>query len=559
MPSTSLLSIDGLNVHTHAGHHLLKDVSFTIRPGQQLGLIGESGSGKSLTALAVMGLLSETLHTRGHISLQGAPGNLLRYRPAQLAQIRGRRVSMVFQEPMTALNPLMKVGRQVAEAVQLHRRDLSRHEARRAVIELFDDVRLPHSTAIYERYPHQLSGGQRQRVLIAMAMANDPELIICDEPTTALDATVQRSILRTLSRLAAERGTAMLMITHDLGVISQTCTDVLVMRGGVIVERGSVSQVLASPQHPYTTGLLAASDLSARDARGHLYTARSAQQGYVPGVALASPRLPEPGEEILRAEEISKTYRGKNRLWRRHTAGTQALAPMSLSVHESQRLGIVGESGSGKSTLLSIIAGLSTPTTGRLTLDGHPARAADLQHVAHMVFQDPASSLNPRMRIGHAVAEPLLATGMSAAERAQRVGEVLEEVGLSASMATRYPHEFSGGQRQRISLARALAPRPRILLADEPVSALDVSARAHVLNTLLDVVRDYRLALVFISHDLGVIRTLCSDVIVLKDGLVVERGDVNTLFATPREDYTKKLISAVPRVAVRGDEDPPGS
>ncbi|MBV7301431.1 ABC transporter ATP-binding protein [Corynebacterium sp. TAE3-ERU2] len=545
--SDTVLDVDDLQVRTRDGHQLLRGVSFSIAAGEKVGIIGESGSGKSLTALSIMGLHSHTLHTSGRITLRGEPGNLVDYSPARYASLRGRRISMVFQEPMTALNPLMKIGPQVREAVQLHQQDLDSAALKRRALALLEEVRLPDPDALYERYPHQLSGGQRQRVLIAIALANDPELIVCDEPTTALDATVQASILATLNRLTEQRGTAVLFITHDLGVMAQICERVLVMREGEIVERGTTQQVLREPGD-YTRGLVAASDLAARDSRGHLYTVGSADESYRPGHAYAQPEFPTPGPVVLEAQQISQSYRSRG--WRaRQRRTTQALEPLSLSLRAGQRLGVVGESGSGKSTLLKLLAGLESSRSGEILVDGRAATARTLQQVAQIVFQDPAASLDPRMRVGESIAEPLRAARLGAAERTARVQEVLADVGLDAEVARRYPHEFSGGQRQRISLARALAPRPRILLADEPVSALDVSARAQVINLLTEVVREYQLALVFVSHDLGVVQALCSEVMVLKQGQLIEEGATAELFAQPQQSYTRALIDAVPRLS----------
>ncbi|WKD60645.1 Glutathione import ATP-binding protein GsiA [Corynebacterium ciconiae DSM 44920] len=545
--SDTVLKVEDLKVSTRDGHQLLNGVSLSIAPGETVGIIGESGSGKSLTALSIMGLHSHTLHSSGHITLRDQPGNLLDYSPRRYARLRGRRISMVFQEPMTALNPLMKIGPQVREALKLHQPNLDSPALRRRSVELLDQVRLPDPEELYGRYPHQLSGGQRQRVLIAIALANDPELIICDEPTTALDATVQASILDTLTQLAQQRGTAVLFITHDLGVMARMCERVMVMRRGEIVERGSTQQVLHEPTHSYTRGLVAASDLAARDPQGRLYTVGSADESYSPGHAHARPEFPALGPVVLEADGISKSYRFRG--WRaRSRRTTQALAPVSLQLRAGQRLGVVGESGSGKSSLVRLLAGLDTSDTGAIRVDGRRASSGVLQASSQMVFQDPAASLDPRMRVGESIAEPLRAARMSTAERAERVREVLADVGLEPDVAQRYPHEFSGGQRQRISLARALAPRPRVLLADEPVSALDVSARAQVINLLTQVVHDYQLGLVFVSHDLGVVQALCSEVMVLRRGELIEQEEVAALFSAPRASYTRALIDAVPQL-----------
>lgn len=460
---------------------ILHGVSLHLGPTSRLGLIGESGSGKSMTALSIMGLLPPVLRATGSITFQGE--EILGLPDRRMRKLRGRRIAMVFQEPMTALDPLMTVGRQVAEAAG---------GSAAAVEKLFDDVQLPRERM--NAYPHELSGGQRQRVLIAMAIAGDPDVLICDEPTTALDVTVQDQILSLLERLARERTMALLFVTHDLGVIARMCDEVAVMRDGHIVEHGSAASVLRSPSHEYTRALVAAS---------------------LPG---APARIRATGEDMITIDHASRIYGERT-----------ALDDVSLRVARGERLGIVGGSGSGKTTLLKIIAGLDSPTSGSSSVD------AGVQ----MVFQDPHSSLNPRLRVGRSVAE-------SCGGDLNRVREVLAEIGLPADAADRFPHEFSGGQRQRISIARAVAPRPDILLADEPVSALDVSVRAQVLEVLESLVEDYGLTLVFVSHDLSVVRQVCSTVAVMHEGRLVEHGPTEEIWANPQHEYTRTLLQSVP-------------
>ncbi|ALC06482.1 hypothetical protein CDES_10535 [Corynebacterium deserti GIMN1.010] len=479
-----MLKVTNLTV----GSNYVKDVSFDIKPGERVGLIGESGSGKSLTALSIMGLAD--LPTTGTTTIDGLPSR----------RFCGTRVAMIFQEPMTALNPLMRVGRQIEEMMTLN--GVAKKTARTRLEKLLIDVSLPDRTA--NAYPHELSGGQRQRALIAMALGNDPDLLICDEPTTALDVTVQQHIVELLLRLAKERGTALLFITHDLGLVSQTCEKILVMKSGEIIERGTTSQVLKTPQQDYTKRLLTASTLE-------------------------TPEISERfGEPIIHISEVSRRY-----------AKTTALHPATVTVRKGERLGIVGGSGSGKTTLLKLIAGLDKPTSGSVRVDGK----------LHMVFQDPQSSLNPRMTVRNIVGESLREEG--GVDKQKRVAEVLAQVGLGPEMLDRYPHEFSGGQRQRISIARALAPKPDILLADEPVSALDVSVRKQVLDLLQSLVEEYGITLVFVSHDLAVVRHICTTVIVMDQGEIIERGRVDQVYEHPQTDYSRALLRAVPRLGAR--------
>ncbi|MCK7636508.1 dipeptide ABC transporter ATP-binding protein [Corynebacterium pygosceleis] len=538
----TLLTVTDLGVDTRRGEPLIGQVSFTIDSGERVGLIGESGSGKSLTALSLMGLLPDNLSAHGEMTLDGEPGNLIDYPDRRMRALRGRRVSMVFQEPMTALNPLMTVGAQVAEVMTHHGTVDSDDAARDRTLELLADVRIADPERVYGAHPHQLSGGQRQRILIAMALANDPDLLICDEPTTALDVTVQRQIVELILELVERRGTGLLFITHDLALVSGVCERILVMRDGNLVESGTTEQILTDPVHDYTRGLLAASDLDARDPDGHLYTVETAATGdYRPGHVHKVPAVPPIGDVVLSATGVSRTYLGKRRGFLGPRRRTEALKDVSLELRRGQRLGVVGGSGSGKSTLLRILAGLDSPTTGTVN---HAERA-------QVVFQDPMGSLDPRMRIGAIVEEPLLGLGLSAGERRTRVAEVLGEVGIGADAVDRFPHEFSGGQRQRISIARALSVKPDVLFADEAVSALDVSVRAQVLNLLSDLVADYGLALFFVSHDLSVVRQMCSDVLVLNHGDVVEAGPVEKIWSAPEADYTRELLAAVPRLVGR--------
>lgn len=594
------VDVRGLTV-TAGSTTLVDDITFRIAPGERVGLIGESGSGKSVTSTAIMGLLPDTLRTTGSVTVAGSDENLLGQSDVRLAKLRGSAMSMVFQEPMTALNPLMRVGRQVAEIMTIHR-TASSGEADRRAVELLADVGLPDPAESAKAYPHQLSGGQRQRVMLAMALANDPALLVCDEPTTALDVTVQKQVLDLVLRSVTERGTGLLFITHDLAVVASVCERVLVMNAGVVVEEGPIETVFTRPQHPYTRGLLAASDLTATDADGRLFTiataagydptrlraadesapdehpgeqapdeqapgAHSAEEAAVARAdapaAAGSPTVPENTDTdaapLVSVRGLTKTYvRSRSGLFGRATR-VEALRGLDFDIHAGERFGIVGESGSGKSTLLRILSGLDQPTAGDVEVVGTSLRGAkerdlgELRRTLQIVFQDPMGSLDPRMTVGDIVAEPLLnpanlrsGVATSSAERRRLVAEMLDQVGLPAASVERFPHEFSGGQRQRISIARALVCRPRVLVADEPVSALDVSVRAQVLNLLADLVEEYGLTLIFVSHDLGVVRHLCDTVAVMRQGEIVEMGPTEQLYDAPAHDYTRQLVLATP-------------
>lgn len=532
------LDLRDLTVRTNSGRPLLSHVSLRVAPGERVGLIGESGSGKTMTALAALGLLPDGVAATGQVRLAGVPGNLLDRGEQAMARLRGEAMSMVFQEPMTALNPLMRVGRQVAEAMTLHGA-ASRTATRRAA-ELLAEVGLPSGAA--RRYPHELSGGQRQRVGLAMALANDPAVLVADEPTTALDVTVQRQVLDLMVRLVEDRGAGLLFITHDLAVVSQVCERVVVLLEGVVVEEGPVAEVFAHPRHEYTKRLLAASTLEPRVE------------------PVETPVTSRPA--LIRVEDVTRTYPSRGEV-------VHALRGVSLEVQQGQRFGIVGESGSGKSTLLRIVAGLDRPTSGHVTsagvrigADGVPAGSTgnagapglgDLRAALQVVFQDPYSSLDPRMTVGDIVAEPLLnpanvrAGGpRTASARRDTVREMLDAVGLPLDATERYPHQFSGGQRQRIAIARALVCRPRILVADEPVSALDVSVRRQVLDLLARLADEQALTLLLVSHDLGVVRHVCDHVAVMRDGLIVEQGPTADVYDTPHHEYTRRLRDATP-------------
>ncbi|MGL3806399.1 dipeptide ABC transporter ATP-binding protein [Paeniglutamicibacter sp. R2-26] len=578
-PDATLLEVKGLTIRSGATA-LVRNVGFAMAAGERIGLIGESGSGKSLTATALLGLLPGELDVSGEARLRGVDANLLTAPEQAMRPLRGDEISMVFQEPLTALNPLMRVGAQVAEVMTQHRTVPNRQASARRAVELLASVKIPDPAVAARAYPHQLSGGQRQRVMVAMALANNPQLLLADEPTTALDVTVQRQVLGLVSEQVRERGTGLLFITHDLAVVASMCTRVLVLNRGRIVESGELDRVFSAPEHPYTRALLAASDLEATDVRGRLFTVATAA-GYVPpapGDLLEPGVVPEAGPAETRGQGTGLpgspvpdtparvpaappliSVAGLNRTYHRSRTTlfgprpeVRALRDVSFTVAAGERLGIVGESGSGKSTLLRILAGLDQPTSGSATVAGTTVAGATERQLAglrrqlQVVFQDPMGSLDPRMRVRDIVAEPLLVPGqaLDARQRAAKVAGLLEAVGLDPEAADRYPHQFSGGQRQRISIARALVCKPRVLVADEPVSALDVSVRAQVLNLLADLVDDYALTLVFVSHDLAVVRHLCDSVLVMKDGEIVESGRTEDIYGNPQHPYTRELIAS---------------
>ncbi|WP_366941998.1 ABC transporter ATP-binding protein [Cupriavidus basilensis] len=528
-PLPFLLSIDALSVALPTGADrplALDGVSLALAPGEILCVVGESGSGKSMTAGAVLGLLPDGVRrSAGRILFEGR--ELTALSEADLRRIRGARIGMIFQEPMTALNPLRTIGDQIGEVFRTHTR-LPKAEIARKVCSLLEDVRIPQPHAAAGAYPHELSGGQRQRAMIAMALALEPSLLIADEPTTALDVTTQAQILRLIRELQQRKGTAVLFITHDFGVVAEIADRIAVMRQGEVVETGPAAEILARPQHPYTQALLAA----------------------VPTLEPPAPRV-QTGDTLLAIDGIGKTYRGGGWLGRGRRQ-VQALDQVSLALPRGGALGIVGESGSGKSTLARCLVGLLDPDRGSLRLDGADLLASgsgqrrQRARRIQMVFQDPFGSLNPRRRVGELVAQGPLIHGEHPLRARLRAAELFELVGLDPSALDRYPHEFSGGQRQRIGLARALALSPDVLVADEPVSALDVSVQAQVLALLDDLRARTGLSLILITHDLRVAAQVCDRVAVMKDGRVVEEADTATLFGAPRHPYTQSLLAAVP-------------
>ncbi|MFM7698603.1 MAG: ABC transporter ATP-binding protein [Limnohabitans sp.] len=528
---TPVLSVNHLSVALPAGAdrvHAVQNISLTLNTGETLCVVGESGSGKSVLAMTVMGLLARELRvSEGELHLQGE--SLLALDDARWRRLRGQAMGMVFQEPMTALNPVMRCGEQIDEVLRCHT-DWPVLQRREAVLDIMRQVRLPEPQRILDSYPHQLSGGQRQRIVIAMAMVLKPALLICDEPTTALDVTTQQEILKLIRQLQQDSGTAVLFITHDMGVVADIADRVLVMHKGLVVEQGHCQQVLKQPVADYTRNLLAA----------------------VPGMMPPAPRVLTDSAPVLRVQGLGKTYVNRES-WTR-VRRTDALRNASLSLRAGETLGIVGESGSGKSTLARCVLRLIDPDSGAVfwgqdNIAGlSEAQLRPLRHRIQVVFQDPNRSLNPRMRVGESIMEGARNFGLNNHEAQERGKALLAKTGLPANAWNRYPSQFSGGQRQRIALARALACQPDVLVADEAVSALDVSVQAQILELLRAVQRDMGLGLLFITHDLRVAAQLCDSVIVMLQGQIVEHGATAQLYAHPQHPYTQNLLASVPGV-----------
>ena len=524
---SALVSVSNLSLTVGAGgREIVSGVSFDVAPGEMVGIVGESGSGKTQAARAIMGLTPAPLVVAGGaIRFEGV--DVTKVEPAVLRKLRGARIGMVFQEPMTSLNPSMPIGRQLDEGLKLHRRDLSTAQRRERILEMLRRVGIRDPKGAMDAWPHEFSGGMRQRMMLASVMLLEPALLIADEPTTALDAVVQRDVLELMVDLTREHHTAVLMISHDLPMVARYTERMVVMQHGKVLETGTTAGILERPQHPYTRKLL--------DAMPRRLPARRLTQD----------------APIVEVKNLVVDYAGHQRLFSR-TGAKRALNGIDLHVKPREVVAVVGGSGSGKTTLGRAIAGLLAPTSGQILFRGQPVsrRSAtwrDYRLNCQMVFQDPYSSLDPRMTIGQLVGEGLrMIEDMSSADKRRRVDEVLAEVGLGSEYAKRFPHEMSGGQRQRVAIARAIVRRPAFVIADEPVSALDVTVRAQVLDLFADLQERHGFSCLFISHDLGVVEQVADRVVVMRDGGIVEQGSRDAVFDRPQEDYTRSLLSAIP-------------
>ena len=565
MTKLTLLQINNLEIEFPSRKSVLRavdNVSLSLEKGDILGIVGESGAGKSTVGNALIGLLEPPGQmTKGEIFLDG---NRIDNLPdSEKQKIRGKEIGMIFQDPLTSLNPLQTIEHQLVETINLHL-ELGENDARQRAVELLDQVGIPDPDVRVKQYPHQFSGGMRQRVVVALALCAEPNLIIADEPTTALDVSIQAQILDLMRGLCKEKQVGMVIITHDMGVIADITDRVAVMYRGRLVEHGATEKILGNPDHPYTQSLISAVP------RPDIKLIRFPQVTYIEDVAeknteiditehwLGKAREYEtaPGP-LVELKNISMRFTTKPAFLRKNRIFLDAVNNVSLDIHEGEVFGLVGESGSGKSTVARIICGLYTPVSGAINFAGTELTALKKQSdldpfrkQMQMIFQDPYSSLNPRMRVLDIVAEPILFHQLAETRREVEiiVKDLLEHVGLGAQSAVKYPHEFSGGQRQRISIARALATRPRFLICDEPTSALDVSIQAQILNLLKDLQEELGLTMLFISHDLPVIRQMCDRVGVMKDGFLCEMKETEVLFETPEHEYTQHLLNLMPRL-----------
>jgi peptide/nickel transport system ATP-binding protein len=575
---TSILSVQNLAVQftTEEGKYdAVKGISFEIPRGKIVGIVGESGSGKSVTSLAIMRLLAaQNTSVKGNILFHTATEtiDILGIPDSQMTSIRGNKIAMIFQEPMTSLNPVHTCGAQVTEAIQRHQ-GLSKAEAKQKTIELFTEVQLPNPAQLYDRYPHEISGGQKQRVLIAMALSCDPALLIADEPTTALDVTVQKNIIELLKRIRDERNMSMIFISHDLGVISEIADEVMVMYRGNILEHKSVAAIFQNPENPYTVGLLACkpnmnlqlkrlptvSDFMNHPEENKSLAAQNLKE-IIATYAISNEEIKKRRDliysqtPILSVQNLAKWYPIKKGIFAKAKNFFKAVDDVSFEIYPGETLGLVGESGCGKTTLGRCLLRLIEPSSGDINYQNialtslSAKKLRSLRRELQIVFQDPYSALNPRFTIGDAIMEPMQVHGIHANNEARKnkTIELLEQVGLSADFFNRYPHEFSGGQRQRICIARALALEPKVIICDESVSALDVSVQAQVLNLLSDLQEKFQLSYLFISHDLSVVKHFSDRMLVMNAGKIVESGFPEEIYHHPQQAYTQKLIDAIP-------------
>ena len=581
MKNNTLLEFKNLVTEFHTEGTTVKavnDISFTLKKGETIGVVGESGSGKSVTSLSAMRLIPSPpgVISGGEIIFHqdnGPAVDLLKLPEDEMRKYRGNDIAMIFQEPMTSLNPVFTCGDQVLEAIMLHQK-MSKVEAKDLTIKLFEEVELPDPERIFNTYPHQISGGQKQRVMIAMAMSCKPSILIADEPTTALDVTVQKTILELMQQLQKEHNMGIIFITHDLGVIAELADKVVVMYKGKIVEQGDVLQIFENPQHPYTKGLLACrpplnkrytflptvSDFMKVDENGVIVDNNISISDFTKKLIVPKKEREKNQKELFAKEPILKignlkTYFPiRNGLFGGVTDHVRAVDDVSFNVYPGETLGLVGESGCGKTTIGRTILRLEEPTEGEMIYNNtdiakmNPEELRSFRKEVQIIFQDPYSSLNPRMTIGNAIMEPMQVHGIleNDEQRKERVEELLSRVSMDPSHFYRYPHEFSGGQRQRIGIARALAVNPKFIICDESVSALDVSVQAQVLNLLNELKEEYGLTYIFISHDLSVVKYMSDRMVVMQSGKIEEMGDADDIYSKPETDYTKKLISAIP-------------